>query len=588
MADSKIGKRQNIERMLTDPAVPLNVRIELLNQALRTLQEEGSPAERKIGLEIVTRVLEAATEARADEQVLAKSEELGVLLQQLKQGPLRYATFDRVIESDALGLRAQVILPDGGWAFCTLPDTKLADELRCGDALCLDAQCTAVLHHLPQPAMLGEEARLERQLPGGDVEVKVGELGRYVCRPTAQLRDQLENGEARPGSTLVVCPRRLIAWRALPPENGWGHLSFLSRDPVPDIRVERDVGAPPAFIEEISAHVRRELTAPSIGRRYGLRRAKTLLATGVAGSGKTLSILALQRRLYEIMSEVTGVPLEDLPQRVFKLSAAEILSKWLGESDARITRFFEEVEQLARTPFEGPDGRRWELPVLVICEEIDALARQRGEDGIHDRIQSSLLSALDPIRPLFRDQLVIVVCTTNIPGSIDVAFARRAGGMITTFGRVTRHSFRRVLETQLRDRPFVGEEDGRRQAVNDLTGWLFSPNGTDSGQVEISYVGQPNPVVRHRRDFVTAGLVDRAVQQASSLACDDEWQGSAPPGLTTEALMSAIDTQVRNIVDQLTPGNCEQYLSLPDAVRVGTVRRLDQPAALPIQLERAC
>jgi ATP-dependent 26S proteasome regulatory subunit len=587
MDETKVGKRQSIERMLTDSSVPLRVRIDLTAQACRQLQEEGRPVDRRLAEKILTRLLEAAAETRSDEQVLAKSEELGALLKQLQQGPLRYATFDQIVESGALGRRAQVILPDGGWAFCALPNAKLADELRCGDTLWLDSQGSTVIDYMPQPAMLGEEATLERRLPGGDVEVKIGEIARYVCRPTAQLRDQLANGEARPGSTLIVCPRRLLAWRALPQEDGWDHLGFLSREPVPDIRVERDVGSPPAFIRELSEHVRRELVSPEIGRRYRLRRSKTLIATGVPGSGKTLAILALHRRLYEIMSELTGIPLLDLPQRVFKLSAAEVLSKWLGESDARITRFFEEVEQLASTPFVAPDGRSWQLPVLVICEEIDSLARQRGEDGIHDRIQSSLLAALDPVRPLFRDQLVIVVCTSNIPSAIDVAFARRAGGTMTRFGRLTRRSFRKVLETQLRGRPFVGEEAGRQQAVSELTSWLFSPNGGDVGQVELTYVGQPSGVTRHRRDFLTGGLLDRATQQASDRACDAEYQGTELPGLTTESLMSAIDTQVRNIVDLLTPGNCEQYLTLPDAVRVGTVRRLEQPAALPLLLERA-
>ena len=49
----------------------------------------------------------------------------------------------------------------------------------------------------------------------------------------------------------------------------------------------------------------------------------------------------------------------------------------------------------------------------------------------------------------------------------------------------------------------------------------------------------------------------------------------------------AIDAQVRHGVDQLTPANAEQYLTLPDAVRVGTVRRLARPPVLPIELERA-
>jgi hypothetical protein len=122
--------------------------------------------------------------------------------------------------------------------------------------------------------------------------------------------------------------------------------------------------------------------------------------------------------------------------------------------------------------------------------------------------------------------------------------------------------------------------------VADLTAWLFAPNGHDAGQVEITFVGQPNPVVKHRRDFLTGGLVDRAVQEATRGACDQEWRGAEDPGLSTERLMGAIDAQVRHIVDQLTPGNCEQYLTLPDAMHVGTVRRIPESPVLPIDLER--
>jgi ATP-dependent 26S proteasome regulatory subunit len=525
--------------------------------------------------------------ASAGEQYLAKTQELAEILQQLQQGPLRCATFDRLVDSESLGRRAEVILPDGGAAFCAVPDPKLADALGCGDTVWLDAQAGVVLFHQPEPERLGEEGQLERRLPGGDVEVSMGEFGRFVARPSKRLREQIESGEAEPGSTLVVCQRRRLAFHALPPQDGPGHMRFLASQPVPDVIVERDVGAPPAFIEEIAEHVRRELGDPELGRLYRLRRSRLLLATGVPGSGKTHSILALWRLLYEIMRETTGVELERLPQRVLQLRASDVLSKWLGSSDKAIARFFDEVEKTANETFEAPDGRVHELPVLVICEEIDALARQRGDDAIHDRIQTTLLTRLDPAQALFRDRLVIVICTSNVPSLLDVAFMRRAGGTVCSFGRVDRFGFRAVLEKHLRDLPFRDAEASPQRAVSDLTTWLFAPNGSDGGQVELSFVGQPNPQAKYRRDFLTGGLIDRAVQQASAEACRAHWRRDSSPGLTSEHLMRAFDAQVRHIVDQLTPGNCEQYLTLPDAVRVGTVRRIAQPPVLPIELERA-
>jgi ATP-dependent 26S proteasome regulatory subunit len=572
------NKKRTIEQLLTDPTVPMKMRREMIRQVCAG---KGADEEKVISI-----VLEAATLASAGQHYVQKTRELQDALDELAQGPMRCATFDRIVESDAYGRRAELILPDGASAFCSIPDSKLAQQVRCGDTVWLDAQGTAVLFHRAEPAKLGEQGRLERVLPHGDVEVSVNEMGHYVCRATAQLRDQIESGEAEPGCTLVVCPRRLVAWRALPAADLPEHRGYLARG-IPDVLVERDVGAPPAFIELFSTHMRRELTAPELGRSYGLRRSRMLLATGVAGSGKTLSIQALWRRMYEVMAEITGAAIEDLPQRVLRLDSAGVLSKWLGESDKNISRFFDQVEKVADEVFEAPDGNLFELPVLVICEEIDALARQRGSDGVHDRIQSTLLTRLDPDQPLFRNKLVIVVCTTNIPGALDVAFVRRAGGTIVSFGRADRFSFRAILEKQLGTRPFQGGDEVRREALADITSWLFAPNAADPGQVEISYVGQQNPVVMHRRDFVTAGLVDRAVQQAMGEACDAEWSGSQNSGVTAEMLMAALDQQVRAIVDQLSPENCTQYLTLPDAVRVGTVRRIPQPAVLPAGLLRA-
>jgi ATP-dependent 26S proteasome regulatory subunit len=576
-------KKRTVEKMLTDPSTPMEMRLQLMRQVCQ--------AEEEIGEKILINLLEAACQASAGKQFLAKTEELAEVLKQLEQGPLRCATFDRLIESKMLGRRAQVILQDGTSAFCAVPDEKLVDALRCGDTVWLDGQGRALLFHQPDAVTLGEEAVLERCLPNGDVEVSIGELSRMVCRPSARLSEQIERGDAGPGSTVVVCQRRMLAFYALPALEGLNYMRFLAREPVPNVIVERDIGAPPAFIEQFVAHVRRELVDPSLGKRYGLRRGCTHLLVGPPGTGKTHSILGLWRRTYEIMAEIAGVPIEDLPPRVLQLRVADVLSKWVGESDQNIARFFDEVEQIASETFETPDGRVLELPVLVICEEIDALARQRGSDSIHDRIQATLLTSFDPARSLFRDRLVLVVGTTNAPALVDAAFWRRAGGTVTNFGRMDRFAFRAVIQKHLRGKPFRrengdSEDAALRRVVADLTAWLYAPNGSDPGQVEITFVGQPNPVVKHRRDFLTGGLIDRAINQASGDACQEEWLGAEVCGLSTDRLICALDAQVRHIVNQLTPGNCEQYLALPDAMRVGTVRRIPQAPVLSIELER--
>ena len=158
MSDAKT-KKKGLEEALTDPTVPMPIRRKMLQQVCN---EGNDDCER-----VVSIVLEAATLASAGQQYVSKTKELAEVIQQIQEGPLRYATFDRLLDSKFLGRRAQLILPEGGSAFCAITDPKLAESLRCGDAVWLDSQARAVLHGQPDPGMRGEEGRLERCLPQG-------------------------------------------------------------------------------------------------------------------------------------------------------------------------------------------------------------------------------------------------------------------------------------------------------------------------------------------------------------------------------------------------------------------------------------
>jgi ATP-dependent 26S proteasome regulatory subunit len=574
---------KKLEMMLLDASAPLEIRLEILKQLARAEDEAAAP--------ILGELLEAAGAAKTDEQSREKLRELSEMLRAMQQGPLCCALFDRMLDQPGLGQRAQVILSDGSLASPLVPDKQLAEKMRCGDTVWIEAKGSAILFHAPTLNVVGDEARLERVHDDGYVSASISDLNRALYRPSARLREQLDAGEAETGATLIVCQRRMIAFLALPEPKGLDHYRFLSREAVPDVVVERDIGSPPAFIRLLLDHARRELEDPGVSRRYRLRRSKLTLLSGIPGSGKTHSINGLWNSLYQLVSEATGVPVEDLPPRVMRLKSSEVLSKWLGESDKQIARFFRELDQLACEIFTAPDGSEWQLPVLVIAEEIDALARSRGEDAIHDRILATLLEGLDPSRPVFRNHLVFVIATTNTSQLVDIAVIRRIGGRIETFGHMDPRSFRSVLEKLLSGLPFQESvrqrsRDVRRQTIADATAWLYAPNSDAGGQVELTMIGQANPVTQYHRHFLTAGLVDRAVQEACEAAANAEHAGSARPGLTPELVTSAIHRQVRHIVDLLTTHNCDKYLALPDGERVATVRRIAQPALIPFQLLR--
>ena len=160
------------------------------------------------------------------------------------------------------------------------------------------------------------------------------------------------------------------------------------------------------------------------------------------------------------------------------------------------------------------------------------------------------------------------------------------------FGRLKKTGFAAVLSKHLARVPLaagasadvspgagaMGDlEAARRRLTREVTAWLFSPNGSDHGVVELTFAGSTAPVLRHRRDLLTGALVDRAVQDAAKAARREQIRTSCAGFVTFELLVRAFESQFRALVDQLTEMNVRHYVDLPDGVRVARLRRVPQP-----------
>jgi hypothetical protein len=578
-ASTQNGRRTGIERMITDPAVDFDVRRQCL---LQVVSADG-PAAQTVLEHLFLLMSSGSLEAQESERL----QELDGLIAAMKAGPLRSAVYLSEVQAEGMPRRAQVLLPDGSTAFSVLSDDALAASLRRGETVWLESQGQAVLFREPDSLPLGEEARLVRVLDGGRVEVELRDQSRAVFHASACLGDRIADGEAGPGATLLICPHRRMAFDALPEPEGLLHFRFLVREPAPDVVIERDIGCPPVFLSEWERHLRRALTDPAAMKRHRLPLMQTRLLVGATGSGKTFGIQGWWNRMLAVTGEVLGVGVGELPPCVLRLRSSEILSKWLGESDHNVDRFFDEVEALARRTWRGPDGREHALPLLVIGEEVDGLARARGGDAIYDRIQSTLLQRFDASSRGLADRLVFFVFTSNVEGLIDPAFLRRAGGKVERFGRLDRRGFRAVLDRHLDGRPLaaaLGRDDSerRRELCDVLDAWLYSARGEDEGQAELGLAGSTTPHRVRRRDLLTAALVAGAVEQAAWETCEAELEG-----VDAAALAVALDAQVRAIVGRLATENAGEYVTLPEGARVVNVHRLPQRSPLPLALEAA-
>ncbi len=581
---AKPKKNGHMHEMLLDPSIEPEQKLELMKAVLSHPNQEAHTA--------LLALLEGASPVDAESVAAQRAKQLAEIIKSMEEGPLRQAAFIEMTQPNGSAAKqAFVVLEDGAYAYTVVPDEQLGATLRRGDRVLLEARGRALLHRVANGLKVGEEAVFERKIDDRHIEVKMAADLRWVFLGSQDLMDQIQAGEVEPGATVVVNSKQAMAFAALPPQDGLSHYRFLMKGRVPDVKVERDIGAPPEFIEEVAETVRQEMTQPELRRRYKLRRCVTKLLAGVSGSGKTLAVQALHRRLYEVMSEVTGTPIEQLPPRVFRLQSSQIYSMWLGESDKNLDRFFSEVEQMADEKFVAPDGKEFVLPVLVIIEELDGLAKARGQDAVYDRILTTALQRLDSTRPELKDKLIVFIGTTNEPQQVDRAFLRRIGGTVINFGRLTRLSFKAVLQKHLTGLPVASHngtppEELQRHLTHDLVAWLFSPNGADKGIVELTYAGSTTPELRYRRHFLTGALVDLAVQQASEEAVNADHAGTNGGGVTLEQLMRAFDRQIRGVADQLSEHNAHHYLDVPAGARVAHLRRIPQPTLLPVELQR--
>ncbi|WP_284749603.1 AAA family ATPase [Amycolatopsis sp. RTGN1] len=137
------------------------------------------------------------------------------------------------------------------------------------------------------------------------------------------------------------------------------------------------------------------LRYPDSFARLGVEPPRGVLLYGPPGGGKTFLVRALAG---------TGA------LNVFAVKGAELMDKWVGESERAVRELFRRAAEAA--------------PSLIFLDEIDALAPRRGQSsdsGVADRVVAALLTELDGVEPM---REVVVLGATNRPELVDPALLR--------------------------------------------------------------------------------------------------------------------------------------------------------------------
>jgi transitional endoplasmic reticulum ATPase len=155
-----------------------------------------------------------------------------------------------------------------------------------------------------------------------------------------------------------------------------------------------DIGGLGQAIQRVREMVELPLRYPQVFARLGIDPPRGVLLHGPPGCGKTLLARA-------VASETDATFLS--------VSGPEIITKFYGESEAKLRQVFEQAKK--------------DAPSIVFLDEIDSIAakREQAHGDVEKRVVAQLLALMDGLEA--RGQ-IIVIGATNLPNALDPALRR--------------------------------------------------------------------------------------------------------------------------------------------------------------------
>ncbi|MCS7104518.1 MAG: CDC48 family AAA ATPase [Thermofilaceae archaeon] len=206
---------------------------------------------------------------------------------------------------------------------------------------------------------------------------------------------------------------------------------------VPKVSYE-DIGDLEEVKQKVREMIELPMKYPEIFSHLGIDPPKGVLFYGPPGTGKTLLARAVANETGAYFTAING---------------PEIMSKFYGESEARLRDIFREAEENA--------------PAIIFIDELDAIAPKREDvtGEVERRVVAQLLALLDGLKG--RGQ-VIVIGATNRPNAIDPAL-RRPGRFDReiSFPVPDKRARKEILQVHTRNMPL--SDDINLEELADIT-----------------------------------------------------------------------------------------------------------------------
>ncbi|KAG8511216.1 ATPase family protein 2, partial [Galemys pyrenaicus] len=233
------------------------------------------------------------------------------------------------------------------------------------------------------------------------------------------------------------------------------------------------------------------LKQPHLFKSYGVPPPRGVLLYGPPGTGKTMIARALAN---------------EVGAAVFVINGPEIISKFYGETEARLRQIFAEATL--------------RHPSIIFIDELDALCpkREGAQNEVEKRAVASLLTLMDGIGAEGSEGQVLVLGATNRPHALDAAL-RRPGrfdkeieiGVPDAQGRLD------ILQKLLRRMPHVLSKADLQQLARSAHGYVGADLGAwchEAGLCALRRVLRKQP-----------NLPDSKIAGAVRITLDDFLQG---------------------------------------------------------------
>jgi len=198
--------------------------------------------------------------------------------------------------------------------------------------------------------------------------------------------------------------------------------------------------------EEIRLKMVYPFRHPDLAERFGIRGGGGVLLYGPPGTGKTM------------LARATA---GELDAAFYRVSAADVLSKWVGEAEQNVQKLFEAASAQERS--------------VIFIDEIESLVPARRDDGssVMQRVVPQILQGMEGFEK--RASSVLFLGATNVPWQLDPAVLRpgRFGEKIYV-PLPDAPARRRLLELYLETRPLAEDID-----LDELTRRLEGYSGAD-------------------------------------------------------------------------------------------------------------